>query len=220
MNIIERTKAALVGDQRADDLDELHVELRMHVKTTSDRLKAITAKDTSTFANAPGPERQAAIDAGDLDAIKAMGEEAWDLTAEIEVLSSLQKRLRSHLDATRAAEFVAAAPMRYSELGKLLAAETKAQAALQSARQATEAALRDLTAQRQHVVTRGTTSLKFPPASDVLLRQLMHARDYTYSSGPSRIGWFAPGAGPQQLAILAGALGLGVPANPAAMAAA
>ena len=219
MSIIERTQAALQGDQRAADLDELHVELRMHVKTTSDRLKAITAKDTSTFANAPGPERQAAIDAGDLDAIKAMGEEAWDLTAEIEVLRSLQKRLRKQLDATRANDFVEQAPARYSELGKLLAAENKAQAALQAARLATEAALRDLTAQRQHVVTRGTTSLKFPPASDVLLRQLMHARDYTYSRGPSRIGYFSPTGGPAQLTIMASALGLPVP-HPAAMAAA
>jgi len=80
-----------------------------------------------------------------------LDDEERDLVAEMEVLRSLQKRLRTHLDATKGHEFVAAAPVRYSELAKLLAAEAKAQAALQNARMETEGALRDLNAQRQHV---------------------------------------------------------------------
>ena len=217
--IIERVKAALAGDPRATELDGLHVALRVHLNTKSDRLKAIVTKDMSTFGENPGPERRQAIDAGDLDAIKALNREEIDLVAEMEVFRSLSKRMRAKLDATRAAEFVAAAPHRYSELGKLLAAEGKAQAAMAAARQATEAALRDLSTQRQHVASRGASSLEFPPASDVLLSQLMEARDYTYSRGPSRIGWFSPSGGPAQLAIVAGTLGLPIP-RPESVAAA
>lgn len=209
MNIIERTKAAIDGDQRADLLDELHVELRIHINGKGDRLKAITAKDTSTFGANPGPERQRAVDAGDLDAIKAMDKEERDLVAELEVLRSLQKRLRSHLDATKSQEFVEAAPVRYSEIAKLLATEDKAQVALLAARKTTESALSDLNAQRQHVVR--TSNLEFPAADDTLLRQLMQARGYTYHRGPSRVGWFSPTSGPQQLRIVAGALGLPLP---------
>lgn len=209
MSIIDRVKAALQGDQRAAELDELHVELRMHVKTTGKRLQAITARDGSTFGNTPGPERQKLIASGDVAALRALDEEERDLVPEIEVLRSLQKRLRAHLDATKAKEFVAAAPVRYSEVAKLLAAESRAQAALQSARQATEAALSGLNTQRVHVVR--ASNLEFPAADDTLLRQLMHARDYTYSRGPQRVGWFSPTGGPQQLAIVASALGLPVP---------
>jgi hypothetical protein len=187
----------------------------MQVKTTGKRLQAIIAKDTSTFGANPGPERQRAVDTGDLDAIKAMDKEERDLVAELEVLRSLQKRLRSHLDATKAKVFVAAAPVRYSELAKSLATEAKIKAALLDARKATESALSNMTAQRQHVVR--TSNLEFPAADDTLLRQLMQARGYTYHRGPSRIGWFSPTSGPQQLKIIASALGVVVP-RPAAMA--
>jgi len=173
-------------------------------------LKAITIKDGSSWANSPGPKRQEAIDAGDLDAIKAMDKEERDLVAEMEVLRSLQNRLRAHLDATKAHEFVESAPVRYSELAKLLADEAKKEAALLAARKTTDAALRDLTAQRQHVARPNTPNLEFPAADDTLLRQLMAARAFRYLRG-SRVGWFSPTAGPQQLKIIAGALGVPVP---------
>ena len=220
MNIIDKAREALQGDCRAAELDGLHVALRIHLNTKGDRLKAIVTKDLSTFGGGPGPERQAVIAAGDLDALKALNLEEINLVAEMDIFRSLSKRMRAALDAAKAKEFIEAAPARYDELAKLLAGEAKAQAALQSARQATQSALNDLSAQREHVVIRGATSLKFPPASDVLLRQLMQARDFTYSTGPQRVGWFSPqSGGPAQLAILAGTLGLAVP-HPAAMAAA
>lgn len=209
MRIIERVKAALEDEQTADELDELHAELRAQIKTSGTRLQAITTKDTSTFGENPGPERQKAIDACDLNAIRAMDDEERDLVTEMEVLRSLQKRLRAHLDATKAREFVAAAPVRYSELAKLLAAEAKAQAALLNARKATESALRDLNAQRQHVVR--ASHLEFPAADDTLLWQLMQVRGYSYHRGPERVGWFAPSAHPGQLRQVADALGLPVP---------
>jgi hypothetical protein len=211
MRIIEKVKAALVDEHSADELDELHAELRAQIKTSGTRLQAITAKDTSTFGENPGPERQKAIDACDLNAIRAMDDEERDLVAEMEVLRSLQKRLRAHLDATKAREFVAAAPVRYSELAKLLAAEAKAQAALLNARKATESALRDLNAQRQHVARPNTPNLAFPAADGALLRQLMQVRGYSYHRGPERVGWFAPSAHPGQLRQTADALGLPVP---------
>ena len=62
MSIIENVTAALDDQRSADELDELAVELRTHTDTKVERLKAITAKDTSTFAENPGPERQQAID--------------------------------------------------------------------------------------------------------------------------------------------------------------
>lgn len=209
MNLIEKVKAALDSEQTADELDELAIELRMHTNTIAKRLKAITTKDTSTFGENPGPERREAVDVGDLDAIKAMDDEERDLVVELEVLRSLQKRLRAHLDATKADEFVAAASIRYSELAKLLAAETKAQAALKAARTATEGALRDLTAQRQHVAR--ASRLEFPAADDTLLWQLMQVCGYSYHRGPSRVGWFSPTGGPRQLEIIAGSLGMPVP---------
>ena len=49
MRIIEKVKVALVDEQTADELDELHVELKMHTNTTAARLKAITTKDGDTF---------------------------------------------------------------------------------------------------------------------------------------------------------------------------
>ena len=211
MSIIERAKAALVGEQTATELDELNVELRAQVRTTGERLQAITAKDTSTFGCNPGPERQLAVDAGDLDVIRALDDEERDIVAEMEVLRSLQKRLRAHLDATRAHEFVEDAPERYTELTGLLETEAKAQAALLTARKATEAALRDLNTQRQHVARPNTPNLEFPAADDALLRQLMKVRGYSYNRGPARVGWFSPAGGPQQLKIIAGALGLVVP---------
>jgi len=209
MRIIEKVKAALVDEHSADELDELHAELRAQIKTSGTRLQAITTKDTSTFGENPGPERQKAIDACDLNAIRAMDDEERDLVTEMEVLRSLQKRLRAHLDATKAREFVAAAPVRYSELAKLLAAEAKAQAALLNARKATESALRDLNAQRQHVAR--ASRLEFPAADETLLWQLMQVRGYSYHRGPERVGWFAPATHPGQLKITAAALGLHVP---------
>jgi len=211
MSIIERVKAALDGDQRAAELDELSVELRIHTNKKGQRFKEIVARDPDTFGGNPGVERRKALDACDLDAIRTMDDEERDLAAEMEVLRSLQNRLRAHLDATKAHEFVAAAPVRYSELAKLLAAEEKAQAALQNVRKATEAALRDLNTQRQHVGHPSTPNLEFPAASDVLLRQLMQVRGYTYHRSPQRVGWFSPTAGPQQLQIVAAALGLALP---------
>ncbi len=211
MNILDRAREALQRDCRAAELDGLHVALRIHLKTKGDRLKAIVTRDLSTFGENPGPERQAAIDACDLDALKALNREEIDLVAEIEVFRSLSNRMRAALDAAKAKEFVEAAPARYDELAKLLAAEAKAKAAVNAARQATEAALRDLSAQRQHVVSRGAPSLAFPPASDVLLSQLMHARDYNYERSPVRVGWYSPTGGPAQLAIVASTLGLAVP---------
>jgi multidrug efflux pump subunit AcrA (membrane-fusion protein) len=219
VSIFERAKAALTGDLRADELDELAVELRININEKGDRIKSITAKDKSTFGGNPGPERQKAVDSGDLDTIKAMDKEEHELNAELVVLRSLQKRLRAHLDATRAHEFVESAPARYSELAKLLAAEAKAQAALQNARKATAIALRGLSAQRQHCARPNTPILEFPAADDTLLRQLMQVRGYTYHRSPVRVGWFSPTDGPQQLRIVAGALGLALP-HPAAMAAA
>jgi len=209
MSIIEKVKAALVDEQTADELDELHVELKMHTNKKGDRLKAITAKDTSTFSNTPGPERQEVIASGDVAALRRLDDEEREISAELEILRSMQKRLRAHLDATKAREFVEAAPVRYSELAKLLAAEAKAQAALQNARKATEVALRDLTAQRQHVAR--APNLEFPAADETLLRQLMKVRDFTYFRGPVRVGWFSPTAGPAQLKQVAGALGVAVP---------
>jgi len=209
VSIIERVKTAIDGDQRADALDELAVEFRIHSNKKGNRLKAITAKDTSLFGNTPGPERQALIASGDVAALRALDDEERDLVAEMEVLRSLQKRLRAHLDATKAREFEAAAPVRYSELAKLLAAEDKAQAALLATRKATQIALRDLTAQRQHVAR--TPNLEFPAADEMLLRQFMLARGFTYHRGPVRVGWFSPTDGPQQLRIIASVLGLALP---------
>ena len=80
-----------------------------------------------------------------------------------------------------------------------------------------ESAIRDLNARRQHVAR--TPNLEFPAADDTLLRQLMQVRGYTYHRSPVRVGWFSPTDGPQQLKIVAGALGLALP-HPAAMAAA
>ena len=94
----------------------------------------------------------------------------------------------------------------------------KVQAALLAARKATESALRDLNVQRQHVARPNTPNLEFPAADDTLLRQLMQVRGYTYHRGPERIGWFSPTDGPQQLKIVAGALGVAVP-RPEAVAA-
>lgn len=209
MSLIERVKTALESEQTAEELDELAVELRMHTNTTNARFRAIVTKDGNTFGDNPGPKRREAVDAGDLGAIKAMDDEERDLVVELEVLHSLQKRLRAQLDATKADEFVAAASIRYSELAKLLAAETKAQAALRAARTATEGALRDLTAQRQHVAR--VSRLEFPAADDTLLWQLMQVRGYSYHRGPERVGWFAPAAHQGQLKITAAALGLPVP---------
>lgn len=209
MNLIERVKAALDSEQTAEELDELAVELRMHINTTTTRLKAITAKDTSTFSENPGSERQRAIDGGDLDTIKAMDEEERNLVRELEVLRSMQKRLRAKLDMTKANEFVAAAPARYTKVAKLAAAEAKAKAALEAARKKTEGALRDLTTQRQHVAR--ASNLEFPAADDTLLWQLIQVRGYSYHRGPERVGWFAPATRPGQLKITAAALGLPVP---------
>ena len=133
---------------RADALDELAVEFRIHINKKGDRLKAITARDGSTFGNTPGPERQKLIASGDVAALRRLDDEERDLVVEMEVLRSLQKRLRTHFDATKTQEFVEAAPVRYSELAKLLAAEAKAQAALLATRKATQSALRDLNTQR------------------------------------------------------------------------
>jgi len=154
-----------------------------------------------------------AIDAGDVAALRKMDDEERDLVTELEVLRHLQKRLRVHLDATKAHEFVEAAPVRYAEVAKLLAAEEKAQAALLATRRATQIALRDLTGQRQHVGRPNTPNLEFPAADETLLRQLMQARGYTYHRGPSRVGWFSSTGNPQQLKIVASALGLKLP-NP------
>lgn len=209
MNLIERVKSALDSEQTADELDDLRVELIMHTNTTVARLRAITAKDTSTFGENPGPERQKAIDAGDLDTIKAMDEEERSLVSELGVLISLQKRLRAKLDTTKVDEFIAAAPARYAEVAKLATAEAKANAALEAAREETESAIRDLTVQRQHVAR--TSHLEFPAADETLLWQLMQVRGYSYHRGPDRVGWFAPATHPGQLKITAAALGLPVP---------
>ena len=210
--LIERVKAGLDGDERADFLDELAVELRMHTKTTSDRLKAITARDMSTFGENPGPERQAAIDAGDLDAIKAMGEEAWDLTAETEVLRALTGRLRKHLDATRAAESVEASPARYAAIATALGAEGKAQAALTAARADTEALIQDVSTRRQHVALHGG-SIVYPVANESLLLLFMHTRQYAFYRSHHKVGWFSPTRSPRQLKLIADALGVPVPAG-------
>ena len=61
MNIIERVKAALEDERTADELDELTVDLQIHTNAKVKRIKAITAKDTSTFGANPGPERQHAL---------------------------------------------------------------------------------------------------------------------------------------------------------------
>ena len=209
MKIIERVKAALTGEQRADVLDELNVKLRMYANQKGERLKAIVTKDGDTFAGGPGPERQKVIAEGDVEALRALDDEERDLVAEMEVLRSLQKRLRAHLDATRAHEFVKDAPERYTELTGLLETEIKVQAALQAARKATEGALRDLTAQRQHVAR--ARNLEFPAADSSLLKLLMDVRGYSYSRGPERIGWYAPGVNPGQLRQVAEALGVDVP---------
>jgi len=83
--------------------------------------------------------------------------------------------------------------------------------ALNSGRVETEGALRNLNAQRQHVAHPNTPNLEFPAADETLLRQLMQVRGYTYYRGPERIGWFSSAGGPQQLKIIAGALGLALP---------
>jgi hypothetical protein len=132
------------------------------------------------------------------------------------VLRSLQKRLRGCLDATKAHEFVEAGPARCGEIEKMVAIEVKHEAVLLADRKVTDTALSDMTAQRQHVVR--TSNLEFPAANDSLLWQWMQARGYTYHRGPSRVGWFSPTGNPQQLRIVAGALGVNVP-RPEAVAA-
>lgn len=209
MNIIERANAALKGEQKAAELDALLVELREQIRINGARLQAITAKDKSTFGSNPGPERQRMITAGDIEALRKLDEEERDLVARLEVLRSLQKRIRENFDAARANEFIEAAPARYVELAEFLKTEAKAQAALLAARTATENALRDLSAQRQHVGR--VQNVEFPAADGALLRQLMQVRGYTYLRGPDRVGWFSPSGGPQQLRIIAGALGVNIP---------
>jgi hypothetical protein len=208
--IIERTKAALTGDQRADELDELHVELRMHVKTQGGRLKDITAKDLTTFSNAPGPVRQAAVEAGDVAALLKLDEEERALGPEIEILRHLQNRLRTHLDATRAAESVEAAPARYAAITAALGEEGKAKAALEAAIADTEALIQDVSTRRQHVALHGG-SIVYPVANESLLLLFMHTRQYAFYRSHHKVGWFSPTRSPRQLKLIADALGVPVP---------
>jgi hypothetical protein len=208
--IIERTKAALDGDQRAADLDELAVELRMYVKTQGGRLKDITAKDMTTFGQNRGPERVKVVEAGDVAALLKLDEEERTLGPEIEVLRSLQNRLRTHLDATRAAESVEAAPARYAAIAAALGAEGKAKAALEAAIADTEALIQDVSARRQHVALHGG-SIVYPVANESLLRLFMHTRQYAFYRSHHKVGWFSPTRSPRQLKLIADALGVPVP---------
>jgi len=220
--LIADTREALESDRTAVQLDALHTQLKTCIRERGERLKAITAKDKTTFAAAPGPERQKVIAAGDFEALLKLDEEELGIGAELEILRNLQGSLRRRLDGQQARENVDGAPGVYAELNDLLTNQAEKLAAERKARQVTEAKLKEILSQRHHVIRQKALNgqnVEMPAAAPELLDQYMRVNQYRYHRTPSRTGWFSPTAGPQQLKIVANALGLALP-HPAAMAAA
>lgn len=212
--LIADARKALESDWSTDRLQSLHAQLKQLVAERAARLKAITAKDGSTFGNAPGPERQKVVATGDIEALRRLDSEERDLAPELEVLRDLQGNLRRRLDETIGRDYAAGMQCQYATVEELAATVAEAQAALRKSRQALEAKLNDIRAQRHHVVRQNSLNgqrLELPAADPALLRQYMAVQGYTYHRGPDRVGWFAPSGGPQQLKNVAETLGLGVP---------
>jgi hypothetical protein len=211
--LIANARKALESDCSADRLETLHSQLKARINEVLERVKAITAKDTSLFANAPGPERQRVISSGDVAAVRKLDDEERDLSAELEVLRALQGQLRSRVDETLAREHVANWPKACAELDELLAAQAKAQVAARKARQAVDAKLTELRAKRHHVTRQRALNgqqLDLPAAPE-LLRTYMAAQGYTYHRSPDRVGWFSPIGSPRELQNVADVLGVPVP---------
>ena len=220
--LIAEVRSSLESERSAEQLDVLHGKLKTCIGERSERLKAITAKDTSTFGNTPGPERQKVIAAGDIEALRRLDDEERGLGPELEVLRNLLGSLRRRLDEQRASEYADGMPQAFAELDDLLADQAAKQAIAHKARQVTEAKLKELLSQRHHVIRQNALRgqrLELPAAAPELLDMYIRINQYRYHQGPDRIGWFSPAGGPQQLKIVAGTLGVAVP-RPAAMAAA
>jgi len=220
--VIADTREALESDRTAVQLDTLHTQLKTCIRDRGDRIKDITAQDKSTFGNTPGPERQKVITAGDFEALLKLDEEELGIGSELEVLRNLQGSLRRRLDEQQARENVDGAPGVYAELNDLLTAQAEINAAARKARQAAEAKIKKIGEHRHHVIRQKALrgqKLELPAAAPELLASYMRVNGYSYYRTPQRVGWFSPTSGPQQLKIVAGALGLALP-HPAAMAAA
>lgn len=212
--LIAEARKALESACSADRLATLHGQLKQHVAERTGRLKAITAKDTSTFGSNPGPERQKVVAAGDVATLRQLDDECKTVEAELEVLRSLQDNVRRKFDEQRATEYAAGMPQAFATLGELLKAQAEAQAAARKAVQAVAALVQELRQQRTHVTRQQAVhgqQLELPAAPPELLQQFMAAQGYTYHASASRTGWFSPTGGPQELKHVAEVLGANVP---------
>jgi hypothetical protein len=212
--LITDARKALDSDRSADQLEALHGQLKATIAERTARLKAICARDGSTFGSGPGPERAKVIADGDVEAVRKLDDEERDLGPELAVLRSLQDNLRQRLDAQRAKEYADGLPQSFAELSELLAAEAKAQAVARKAREGVAAQLKELGAQRHHIVRQNALNgakLELPAAPAELLTRYMSVNQFRYHRGPERAGWFSPNAGPAELKRVAEVLGLPVP---------
>ena len=212
--LISDTREALESDRSAVQLDTLHTQLKTCIRERSDRIRDITAKDKTTFGNTPGPERQKVIASGDFEALLKLDEEELGIASELQILHNLQGSLRRRLDEQRAIENVAGMPGACAELNDLLTAQAEAAALERKAKQVVEAKLKEILSQRDHVTRQKALhgqNVEMPVAASELLDLYIKVNQYRYFRTPQRVGWFSPTDGPQQLKIVAGALGLALP---------
>jgi prophage DNA circulation protein len=211
--LIAQARKALESKKSAAQLDTLHGKLKARISERAGRLKAITANGDW---GSPGPERQKLVAAGDVDTLRKLDEEERSLGPELEVLRSLQDKLRRRLDEQRASEYAAAMPDAFAELGDMLADLEAMQDAARKARQAVDAKLKEIHEQRHHVARQAASGqkLELTAAQPELLRKFMAVKGYAYKRTPMMTGWFTPAGNPgdpQQLRNVAAVLGLDVP---------
>lgn len=214
-DLITQARAALESEHSSEALEAMFQRVKARIHESIARHDTICSEgDRIGNVRPPQPTaRQRVIDAGDLSEIKKLDDEAQALKSEVEILRSLQGRLRKRWDETKAQEYVDGAAQTYASVGQLMDAKREADEVARKAGQALDAKMQEIRQQRDHVTRQSLHGcrLEFPAAEPELLRQYMAVRGYTYHRGPQQVGWFAPGANPHNLANIAAALGLEKP---------
>ena len=212
--LIAETQETLGFQTSADRLETMSGKLKACISERTKRLKAITAKDTSTFGGNPGPERQKVVETGDLEALRALDEEEREIGSELEVLRDLQNKLSRLLGAQRGLEYGQGMRGEFAELDNLLKAQAEAAVEAHKTRQAVETKMKEIHSHRHHITRQNTLHglrLELPAATPELLASYMRVNGYSYHRGPQRVGWFSPTGSPQELKKIAETLGVPVP---------
>jgi len=140
MSLNEDCKKALEGSPDAATLQTLVSKLKRHRIERTERHDRIAetqiVRGPQAVANS---ERQAALEAGDVEAVRKMDDEAAQIKAELQVLTHQQQGIQKRLVEAKAREAVENAPEAYKELHRLMDAEQAALDALKKAQAATDA---------------------------------------------------------------------------------